>query len=427
MFIDEVEITVVAGRGGDGPISFRREKYQPHGGPDGGDGGDGGNVIIAVDHNLSTLLDFKYKSDFRATSGGHGKGKHQQGKRGEDCIISVPPGTVVYDAEEGAQVADLTRAGQRLIAARGGQGGRGNAAFATATRQAPRLSESGLPGDTYRLRLELRLIADVGLIGFPNVGKSTLISRISAAESKIAAYPFTTLQPILGVVRMDEGRSFVVADMPGLIEGAHQGTGLGDRFLRHIKRTRLIVHILDVAAVEGRDPLNDFRQLNAELQTYDARLANLPQIVALNKIDLPSASENLPACQDFFQQQALAPFPISALTGEGIRELIGAVTGKLQTLIEAKPVEAPPETLEMPTATPRKLQIFRAGEGVFVVRGTEVETIAQRANLQTTDGVHRLHEQLRSTGLLERLEHAGVKEGDTVFIGELELEYSPDM
>lgn len=427
MFIDEVEITIAAGTGGDGAVSFRREKYQPRGGPDGGTGGNGGDVIITVDPHLSTLLDFKYKSHFRAGSGVRGKGKTQRGKRGEDCIIPVPPGTIVYDAQTGVQVADLTRPGQRLLAARGGERGRGNAAFATATRQAPRFAENGLPGETHRLRLELRLIADVGIIGFPNVGKSTLISRISASQPKIAAYPFTTLQPNLGVVRVDEDRSFVVADMPGLIEGAHQGRGLGDQFLRHIKRTRLLVHMLDVAALEGQDPLDDYHQLNQELQAYDAQLADLPQIMALNKIDLPAATESLPRCQHFFQQQALPVFAISALTGEGLSGLVGAIASKLETLRDSEPVPEAPETLEIPPAPERKLQIFRAGEGVFVVRGTEVEKIVQRLNLETAEGPRRLQEQLRGTGLLERLQRAGVREGDTVFIGEVELEYSPDM
>ncbi len=427
MLIDEVEITVVGGKGGDGAVSFRREKYQPQGGPDGGTGGDGGDVIITVDSNLSTLLDFEYKSDFKAGAGEHGRGKNQRGKQGEDCSISVPPGTLVYDADTGDQLADLTRPGQRLLAARGGEGGRGNAAFATAARQAPRIAENGLSGETRRLRLELRLIADVGIVGFPNVGKSTLISRISAAQPKIAAYPFTTLQPHLGVVKVDEERDFTVADMPGLIKDAHQGRGLGDQFLRHIKRTRLLVHMLDAAAVEDRDPLVDYQQLNQELLSYEGKLADLPQIVALNKMDLPAASENLSRCRHFFQPQARPAFAISALTGAGVSELVSAIASKLETLRESEPPEETPQTLEIPPAPERKLRIFRAGEGVFVVRGTEVEKIVQQVNLETPEGPRRLQEQLRTTGLLERLQQAGVQEGDTVLIGEVELEYWPDM
>ena len=427
MFIDEVQITVIGGRGGNGIVSFRREKYEPHGGPYGGDGGDGGDVMITVDPNSTTLLDFQYKSHFRAESGEHGGGKNRDGQNGQDCMVKVPPGTVVYDADTGAKVADLTYAGQMLLAARGGEGGRGNTAFATATRQAPRFAENGLPGESHRLRLELRLIADVGIVGLANVGKSTLIARISAAKPKIAPYPFTTLVPNLGVVQLEEGRSLVVADMPGLIEGAHKGKGLGHQFLRHIQRTRLLVHLLDAAAVDGREPLDDYRQLNHELEAYDRRLAMLPQIIALNKIDLPTAQHNLPACLSLFRQQQIPAFPISAVTGEGVLELVGAVAQKLEVLRESELVEEGPERFEIAPAPERKLQIFRAGEGVYVVRGTHVETLLQRAKLETADGVRRLHEQLRSTGVLERLEQAGVTAGDTVFIGELELEYAPDM
>ncbi len=427
MLIDEAHITVTGGRGGNGVVSFRREKFEPRGGPDGADAGDGGDVTITVDPNLTTLLDFQYRSHFRAESGGHGRGKNRHGHNGEDCIVPVPAGTLVYDAETGAKVADLTHAGQTLLAARGGEGGRGNTAFATASRQAPRLAENGLPGETHQLRLELRLMADVGIVGLPNGGKSTLIARISAAQAKIAAYPFTTLQPNLGVVQIEEGRSFVVADMPGLIEGAHEGKGLGHQFLRHIRRTRLLVHMLDAAAVEGRQPLDDYHQLNQELEAYDSRLTALPQIIALNKIDLPAAQNHLPDCLSFFQQQQIPAFPISAVTGEGVRELVGAVTQKLEALRESEVVEEGPERFEMAPAPERKLQIFRAGEGVYVVRGTGVETLVQRANLQTDDGIRRLHEQLRTTGVLKRLEQAGVSAGDTVFVGELELEYAPDM
>ncbi len=427
MFIDEAYITVTGGRGGNGIVSFRREKFEPRGGPDGGDGGDGGDVIITVDPNLTTLLDFRYQSHFRAESGEHGQGKNRHGRNGEDCIVPVPAGTLVYDAETGAKIADLTYAGQTLLAARGGEGGRGNTAFTTASHQAPRLAENGLPGETHQLRLELRLMADVGIVGLPNGGKSTLIARISAAQPKIAAYPFTTLQPNLGVVQLEEGRSFVVADMPGLIEGAHEGKGLGHQFLRHIQRTRLLVHMLDAAAVEGRQPLDDYHQLNQELEAYDSRLATLPQIIALNKIDLPTAQNHLPDCLSFFQQQQVPAFPISAVTGEGVRELVGAVSQKLEALRESEVVEEGPERFEIAAAPERKLQIFRAGEGVYVVRGTGVETLVQRANLQTDDGIRRLHEQLRTTGVLKRLEQAGVSAGDTVFVGELELEYAPDM
>ncbi|MGD9497765.1 MAG: GTPase ObgE, partial [Armatimonadota bacterium] len=302
-FIDEAQITVKAGDGGDGVVSFRREAYEPRGGPNGGDGGDGGNVILEVKPDMRTLLDFTYRNIFRAERGRNGTSKKHRGRNGADLIVPVPPGTVVYDLDLGRQVADLVAPGQRLIVARGGKGGRGNASFATPSRQAPRFCQLGAPGEERHLRLELRLLADVGIIGYPNVGKSSLIARVSAARPEIAPYPFTTLQPNLGVVQFEDFSTMVIADLPGLIVGAHQGVGLGDQFLRHVERTQLLVHMLDASGLEGRDPLQDFREINRELELYDARLAELEQVVALNKMDLPQARENEPELRRALQAE----------------------------------------------------------------------------------------------------------------------------
>jgi len=425
MFVDEAEIEVQAGDGGDGSVHFRREKFVPRGGPDGGHGGDGGDVILVADPDLHTLLDFEYESVFSAESGVDGAGKNRNGKNGADCLVPVPPGTMVYDEASGRQVADLVVPGDRLIAARGGQGGRGNTAFATATHQTPHFAEQGLPGGSCRLRLELRIIADVGVIGFPNAGKSTLISHISAAQPKIASYPFTTLQPQLGVVRVSDEYQFVIADMPGLTEGAHAGRGLGDRFLRHIRRTRLLLHMLDVAAVDQRDPLEDYKNLNAELAAYDEHVAALPQLVALNKIDLPDSEVFLPVCQQYFAERQIPAYPISAITGAGLTQLVGALAEKLEKLGPRQADQREPETYQMLQAEERPLQIFRAAEDVFLVRGSEVERLVQRTDLSNEDALLRMHGQLQELGVIGALGRAEAQAGDTVFIGDVELEYQP--
>ena len=425
MFVDEAEIEVRAGDGGDGAVHFRREKFVPRGGPDGGNGGDAGDVILVADPDLHTLLDFKYESLFSAESGGAGAGRNRDGKNGADCLVRVPPGTMVYDQASGQQVADLVVPGDRLIAARGGEGGRGNTAFASATHQTPRFAEQGLPGESQGLRLELRIIADVGVIGFPNAGKSTLISHLSAAQPKIASYPFTTLQPQLGVVRVSDERQFVIADMPGLIEGAHAGRGLGDRFLRHIRRTRLLLHMLDVAAVDQRDPLEDYENLNGELAAYDEHVAALPQLVALNKIDLPDSEVFLPICQQYFAERQIPVYPISAVTGAGLTQLVRALADRLEELEPREADQREPETHQMPQAEERPLQIFRAADDVFLVRGTEVERIVQRMNLSNEDALLRMHTQLHELSVIQALGRADAQAGDTVFIGDVELEYQP--
>ncbi len=425
MFVDEAEIEVRAGDGGDGAVHFRREKFVPRGGPDGGDGGEGGDVILVADPDLHTLLDFQYESVFSAESGVDGAGKHCDGKCGADRIVPVPPGTMVYEQASGQQVADLVMPGDRLVAARGGEGGRGNTAFATATLQTPRFAEQGLPGESRGLRLELRIIADVGVIGFPNAGKSTLISHLSAVRHKIASYPFTTLQPQLGVVKVSDERQFVIADMPGLIEDAHTGKGLGDRFLRHIRRTRLLLHMLDVAAVDQRDPLEDYENLNGELAAYDEHIAALPQLVALNKIDLPDSEVFLPVCQQYFGERQIPAYPISAVTSAGLTQLVRGLAEKLEELGPRQTDQREPQTHQMPQAEKRPLRIFRAADGVFLVRGTEVERLVQRTDLSNEDALLRMHRELQEIGVIGALGRADAQAGDTVFIGDVELEYQP--
>ena len=331
MFVDEAKIWVKAGDGGRGCVSFRREKYVPRGGPDGGDGGKGGDVVMVADPHLKTLLDFKYRQHYRAKNGGHGRGKRQHGRNGEDLIVKVPVGTVVRDEQTGELIADLLEPGQRVVVARGGRGGRGNARFATPTRQAPRFAEGGTPGEERWLRLELKLLADVGLVGYPNVGKSTFLRRISAARPKVAPYPFTTLAPHLGVVSYGEGKEFVVADIPGLIEGAHKGAGLGTRFLRHIERTLLLLHLLDLSGHRG-GPLTLYDGVRRELASFNPLLAEKPEIVVLNKIDLPETRARVDETREAFEARGLPFFAISAQTGEGVKELIQEVGRRLEAL-----------------------------------------------------------------------------------------------
>ncbi|MBC7286575.1 MAG: GTPase ObgE [Armatimonadetes bacterium] len=423
-FIDEAEITVVAGEGGDGCVSFRREKFQPKGGPDGGDGGDGGSVYVVADPHLRTLLDYRYRTTFKAERGQHGSSANKTGARGRDLIIPAPVGTQVYDADSGELLADLVMPGQRLLAARGGKGGRGNAAFATPTRQTPRFAERGLPGERRRLRLVLKLIADVGLVGLPNVGKSTLLARVSAARPKIAPYPFTTLTPNLGVVRVG-AESFVMADLPGLIEGAHAGAGLGHRFLRHAERTRLLVHVLDLAAGE-RDPLEDFERINNELRLYSLQLAERPQLVALNKIDVLEARQRAEAVAKQFSSMGYEVFPISAASGEGLDDLLAACVRRLAEIPpETAKVAEAPEVIEAPRPPERPLTIERDEDGILVVSGTRVEEEVAKTALNSDEAVQWLEERLERLGVLKALREAGAQPGDTVRIGNVEFEYHP--
>jgi GTP-binding protein len=428
-FVDVATIKVRAGRGGDGLVSWRREKFVPRGGPGGGDGGKGGDVILRVDPHMRTLLDFTYRAQFHAPDGQPGGSSNKTGGGGEDLIIRVPPGTVVFDTATGQQVADLLGPGYELGAARGGRGGRGNTRFATASRQAPYFAEKGEPAQEYSLRLEMKLLADVGLLGLPSVGKSTLIARISAARPKIAAYHFTTLSPNLGVVVMSEDRQMVVADLPGLIEGAHQGVGLGHQFLRHAERSRVLVHLLDASGSEGRDPLQDFAIINHELAQYGERLASAPQIVALNKIDLSDGRDYAPMYGEELARQGYQWVGISAVSAEGVPELLEMVWAKLQEMggpltYSAEPAEA--VRIEMPAEPRRELRVERLEPRLFLVSGTAVESFMARADLGREQGVREAQLRLDRMGVIERLEDLGAVAGDTVLVGDLELEYRPD-
>ena len=422
MFFDEVKIYVKGGDGGNGIVAFRREKFVPLGGPAGGNGGKGGDVYLVVDTHLNTLVTFRHKVHIKAERGAHGRGKNQAGKGGADVHVPVPPGTIVRHADTGEFLGDLTLPGQKLLVARGGRGGRGNAAFAGPTNQAPRVAEQGDPGEERWLALELKLIADVGIVGLPNAGKSTLLSVVSAARPKIADYPFTTLVPNLGVVALDPTTSFVVADLPGLIEGAHQGAGLGHQFLRHAERTRLLVHLLDGAS---QDPLADYDTINAELDLYSERLATRPQIVVLNKMDLPPAQALWPRLQAALVERGVREtMAISAVTRQGVDALMGRVASRLEALPrEALPVEVT-ETAAVLQPPPDEDAIsvtHDKGANAWRVRGIRVERAAHRTNWQLDEAILRFHLFLENMGVIAALEEAGVEAGDTVFVGDVEL------
>jgi len=417
LFFDEARIYVKGGDGGNGCVSFRREKYVPLGGPNGGNGGRGGNVYLVVDPSLNTLVHFRRKIHFKAEKGGNGRGKEQHGRKGADLFVPVPPGTVVYDDETGELLADLVEPGQKALVARGGRGGRGNAAFKSPTNQAPRIAERGEPGEERWLRLELKLIADVGLIGVPNAGKSTLLARVTAAKPKIADYPFTTLQPNLGVVQIDH-RDFVMADIPGLIEGAHSGAGLGDQFLRHVERCRVLIHLLNGLSP---DPVGDWEAINQELELFNPRLAAKPQIVAFNKMDLPEVRERWPEVRQALLDRGVEdPMAISAATGEGVPALLQRVLSLLDRL--PKEPEAVAEELRVfrPEPDEAEFTIERDGD-VWRVKGKRVERAAAMTNWEYYEAVQRFQRILEAMGVTQALEEAGVQDGDTVIIGDTEL------
>ncbi|RNC29929.1 MAG: GTPase Obg [Candidatus Dichloromethanomonas elyunquensis] len=421
MFYDRTKIYVKAGDGGAGAVSFRREKYVPMGGPNGGDGGRGGNIIFEADEGLRTLVDFRYRRHYKADRGEHGEGKDMHGKSASDLILRIPSGTIIKDEASGEILADVTRHGQQVIIVKGGRGGRGNARFMSNTNKAPTVAERGEPGEERWLLLELKLLADVGLVGFPNVGKSTLISRVSAARPKIADYHFTTLVPNLGVVKVED-ESFVMADIPGIIEGAHAGAGLGHEFLRHIERTRLLLHILDIAGSEERDPIQDFQIINRELKEYSPALAERPMIVVPNKMDVSGAVENLRKLKEFLRDQ-YEIFPVSAVTGEGIEELLHRVT---QVLPQVPPIEFsanPDQHRIIQAQNEDRFRIERQGI-MFVISGKEIERHAAMAYLDTDDGIMRFQNILKVMGVDDALREEGIKVGDKVMIGNLELEWS---
>jgi GTP-binding protein len=421
LFIDTARIYIKAGDGGNGIISFRREKYVAYGGPDGGDGGKGGDVIFIADPNLSTLLDFKYRKKYIAQNGENGRGKNQYGKNGEDLYIKVPVGTLIINDETGEIIADLVKPNQKAIVLRGGKGGRGNAKFATPTLKTPRFAESGEKGKEMWVRLELKLLADVGLIGFPNAGKSTLLASCTRAKPKIANYPFTTLTPNLGVVE-HKGKSFVMADIPGLIEGAHRGEGLGHDFLRHIERTKMLIHVVDVSASEGRDPIEDFEKINEELKLYSERLLTLSQIVAANKIDIQSGKENFPAFEKEIKKRGYEVYPISALTKVGIDKLLD----KTIEILSSIPVEEIKEVPEVIVYTPPEEEEtlnIEVKDNTYYLSGTKIDKLLKRVNLQDEHSLRYFEMLLRKSGVIDALKEKGFKSGDTINVRDFEFEY----
>jgi len=425
MFVDQAKIFIKAGNGGHGAVAFRREKYEPSGGPSGGDGGRGGDVIFEVDTGLKTLMDFKYKKHYKAGNGENGGTSKKNGKSGEDLILKVPAGTIVRDAETGRIIVDLIKSGQSLIVAKGGRGGRGNTHFATSTRQAPSFAESGREGEEVWIILELKLLADVGLIGFPNVGKSTILSVVSSARPKIGNYHFTTLVPNLGVVKVEEGKSFVWADIPGLIEGANEGIGLGHDFLRHIERTRLLIHVLDVSGSEGRDPLEDFQQINSELEKYSDKLAGKPQLVAANKMDLPGSQENYDIIKDELEKAGYELFEISAVSNKGLKKLMYRafeIVSQIEDNIAAEDFEQITAVRYYKFTEEEPYEVRKEGD-VFVVEGKWIENFMKRINVYQDESLKYFQKIIKKKGIINELKKMGVKDGDTVKVGNLEFEY----
>jgi GTP-binding protein len=417
MFIDEAVIYVKSGKGGDGVVHFRREKYIPRGGPDGGDGGRGGDVIFKVSAVLNTLQEFQHRHRFIAPDGKPGARSDRTGHSAEDLVIRVPPGTVIYDVDNGRLIADLVEGEQELVICKGGRGGRGNTRFANSRDQAPRMAEKGAPGEERNLRLELKLIADVGIIGVPNAGKSTLLAAITSAKPKIADYPFTTIKPNLGVAVLDDERTLILADIPGLIEGAHMGTGLGFEFLRHIQRTRVLVHLLDGLA---DDPLVDYAQINSELALFDPDLGKKPQVVALNKIDLPDVQARWEDLQKKFKKKGITPLAISAATGSNVRQMLSKAYELLSVAPEVTPAESIP--VYTPQADPRQYEIQRVSDG-WRIRGPSIERAAAMTYWDNDASIRRFQRILETLGIDDALRKAGVKEGDMVSIGEYWLEW----
>lgn len=422
MFTDYVKILVKSGDGGNGAVSFRREKYVAAGGPDGGDGGKGGDVYFYVDPDLNTLIDFRFKKKFIAENGKNGEGNHRYGKSADDLYIGVPIGTIIKDAETNEVLADLSEKDQKELIFPGGRGGKGNSHFATSTRQAPRFSQGGEKGIEKELILELKLIADVGLLGFPNVGKSTFLSRTTSATPKIANYHFTTLEPNLGVVKSKYGNSFVIADIPGIIEGASQGVGLGIQFLRHIERTRLLLHVIDVSGVEGRNPVEDFNIINEELKQYSEKLANRKQIIVANKIDSMQDETLYKELEDMAREKGIEIYKISAATGEGIDNLLHRISEVLKTLPKEDMVEITGGKKVYTLEEEETFTITKEGD-MFVVDGPSVQKIMRRVNLEDNESMYYFQRCLDELGVNKALKEAGVKEGDTVKVVDWELEW----
>jgi len=417
MFFDEAIIYVRSGRGGDGMVHFHREKYKPHGGPDGGDGGRGGNVILEVNPKLNTLFDFGHRSRYEANDGKHGGPNNMSGKSAKNLVVDVPPGTLVYAADSGDLLGDLVEDYQRLVIAKGGRGGRGNQHFATSRNQTPRMAERGEPGEEKNIRLELKMIADIGIVGVPNAGKSSLLAVVSNAKPKIANYPFTTLSPNLGVAKLDVDTILVLADIPGLIEGAHQGVGLGFAFLRHIQRTRVLIHVLDGSA---EDPISDFSQINSEMALFDEKIGEKPQIVAFNKMDLPDVKERWPEVEQQLNGLGYEVLPISTVTHENVQTLMWRVVDLLKDAPEPEPVEAMP--VYRASEDPKAFTIQKVDEG-WEVHGEAIERAAAMTYWEHHESVRRFQRLMENIGLEQALIEAGIEEGDTVMIGDYTLEW----
>ena len=419
MFIDTSKIFISAGSGGNGAVTFHREKYVAAGGPDGGDGGRGGDVVAMADKNVSTLLDFRYKKKYVAQNGENGRDSRRSGKNGENLIIKFPPGTVIRDVETGKVICDLKNDGESFVIAKGGSGGWGNAHFATSTRQTPKFAKSGMPGDEREISLELKLIADVGLLGFPNVGKSTFLSIVSSARPKIANYHFTTLVPNLGVVNMGDG-SFVVADIPGIIEGAHEGVGLGHEFLRHVERTRLLLHFVDVSGIEGRNPSEDFKTINTELYKYSKKLSEKPQIVVANKSDIPTFDDNFEAFKAEMEDAGYKVFAISAATKKGVNELLNYV---YETISQMPVEEEEYDYLDLDEVRYDDSITVNVEDGVYIVEGMPVRKLVGSTNFDDYESLQYFQRMLRKLGIIDMLEEKGINEGDTVCMYDTEFDY----
>ena len=421
MFIDRARIFVQSGKGGDGMSSFRHEKFVPKGGPNGGDGGQGGNVVLVADRNVNTLVDFRFRRLFKAKPGGNGEGSNKYGRNAEDLLITVPLGTIVKDEETGQVIADLSRDGQRAIVAKGGRGGRGNWHFRTSANRTPTFAERGEPGEERWLRLELKVLADVGLLGYPSVGKSSILRKVSAAQPEVAAYHFTTLNPILGVVNLPDHRSFVMADIPGLIDGASEGVGLGHDFLRHIERTKILIHVVDVSGIEGRDPIEDYEKINAELAKYSEKLARKRQVVAANKIDLLGDSDNLERLMDYMTAHGVEVYPICAMTGEGMDKLLERVWTMLEEYVE-EPDETTEEVVYKAQNKP-DFEVKRDDDGAFVITGARIENLVAMTNFDDDQSLRRFQRIWRYMELDKLLQEHGIQDGNTVRIYSMEFEY----
>lgn len=421
MFIDRARIFVQSGKGGDGMSSFRREKFVPKGGPDGGDGGHGGNVVLVADRNVNTLVDFRFRRLFKAKPGGKGQGANCYGRNAEDLLITVPLGTIVKDEESGQIIADLSHDGQQAIVAKGGRGGRGNWHFRSSSNRTPTFAERGEPGEERWLRLELKVLADIGLLGYPSVGKSSILRKVSAAQPEVAAYHFTTLNPILGVVDLSDHRSFVMADIPGLIEGASEGVGLGHDFLRHIERTKILVHVLDVSGMEGRDPIEDYEKINEELRKYSEKLSRKKQIIAANKIDMLGDSDNLERLKAYMDERGQEVYPICAMTGEGLEVLLERLWDLLETYVE-EPEEIAEEVVYKAQDKP-DFEVKRADDGAFVITGPRIENLVAMTNFDDDQSLRRFQRIWRYMKLDKLLKEKGIHDGNTVRICEMEFEY----